>query len=80
MNDFIKDRNKMAKSGKYDDYVIFCKKYNLPYAKEKELFEITLHKIRVNLTTLPKKMIEESKKWLLDRGYSIDVYRGVKNE
>ena len=61
LEQFLKDRNKIAISGKYEDYEKFCKKYNTPQAPNNEVFEIMIH----------KEMQEESKKWLLDRGFKL---------
>lgn len=69
LQEWLKDRNDFAISGKYEDYIKFCKKYNSPICPNNEVYEIMLHKIRANITTLPKNMQEESKKWLKDRGY-----------
>ncbi len=69
---WLEDRNKVAISGKYEDYEKFCKKYNTPQAPNNEVFEIMIHKIRANITKgIPKEIQEESKKWLLDNGYKI---------
>lgn len=69
---WLDERNKVAISGKYEDYEKFCKKYNVPQAPNNEVFEIMLHKIRANITRgIPKEMQEESKKWLLERGYKL---------
>lgn len=69
---WIEDRNKVAISGNYEDYKKYCKKYNTPQAPNNEVFEIMIHKIRANITKgIPKEMQEESKKWLLDRGYKL---------
>ncbi len=67
---WLEDRNKVAISGKYEDYEKFCKKYNIPQAPNNKVFEIMLHKIRANITKgIPKEMQEESKQWLLENGY-----------
>ena len=71
-NEWLKDRNKVAISGKYEDYEKFCKKYNIQQAPNNKVYEIMIHKIRANITKgIPKKMQEESKKWLLDNGYNL---------
>lgn len=71
-NEWLEDRNKVAISGKYEDYEKFCKKYNIPQATNNEVFEIMIHKVRANITKgIPKETQEESKKWLLDNGYKI---------
>lgn len=74
MNDlkkWIKERNEVAISGKYEDYEKFCKKYNIPQAPNNEVFEIMINKIRANITKgIPKKMQEDSIKWLNENGYS----------
>lgn len=72
LKQFLEDRNKVAISGKYEDYEKFCKKYNTPQAPNNKVFEIMIHKIRANITKgIPKKMQEDSKKWLLDNGYDL---------
>lgn len=37
------------------------------------ILEITLHKMIVNVTSLPKSLKNESAKWLLDHGYSGEI-------
>jgi len=69
---WLEDRNKVAISGKYEDYEKFCKKYNTLQAPNNEVFEIMIHKIRANITKgIPKEMQEESKKWLLEHNYTL---------
>ena len=70
LNEWLEDRNKVAISGKYEDYEKFCKKYNIPQCPNNEVYEIMLHKIRANITKgIPKEMQEESRLWLLENGY-----------
>ena len=71
LNKWLKDRDKVAISGKYEDYEKFCKKYNIPQAPNNKVFEIMIHKMRANITTIPKEMQKNSKKWLLDNGYKL---------
>ena len=72
INEWLKERNKFAISGKYEDYAKLCKKYNIPQAPNNEVYEIMLHKIRANITKgIPKEMQEESKKWLLEHNYKL---------
>ena len=71
-NEWLEDRNKIAISGKYEDYEKFCKKYNIPQAPNNDVFEIMIHKVRANITKgIPKEMQEESKRWLLDNDYKM---------
>ncbi len=37
------------------------------------ILEITLHKMIVNVKSLPKSLKNESAKWLLDHGYSGEI-------
>lgn len=69
LKQWLKDRDLVALSGKYDDYEKFCKKYKIPQAPNTKVFEIMIHKMRANITTIPKDIQEESKIWLLDNGY-----------
>ena len=41
-----------------------------------EIAKIGLHKMRLCVPTMPKELVERSKKWLLDRGYSLDIGKG----
>lgn len=69
---WLEERNKVAISGKYEDYEKFCKKYHIPQAPNNKVFEIMIHKMRANITRgIPKEMQEESKKWLTDNGYKL---------
>ena len=38
-----------------------------------EIAKIGLHKMRLYIPSMPKKLVERSKKWLLDKGYSLDI-------
>ena len=68
----LEERNKVAISGKYEDYVKYCKKYKCPIAPNNKVFEIMIHKIRANITKgIPKEMQEESKQWLINHGYKL---------
>lgn len=71
LKEYLKDRDKIAISGKYEDYKKFCKKYHITQAPNNEVFEIMIHKVRANITTLPKEIQEESKKWLLENDYKL---------
>lgn len=74
-NEWLEERNKVAISGKYEDYEKFCEKYNLPQAPNNEVFEIMIHKIRANIVKgIPKEMQEESKKWLSEHNYDYKIY------
>lgn len=37
------------------------------------ILEITLHKMIVNVTSMPKELKNKSAKWLLERGYSGEI-------
>lgn len=41
------------------------------------ILELTLHKMIVNVKSLPKGRRNESAKWLLDRGYSGEIWRTI---
>ena len=41
------------------------------------ILEMTLHKAIVNTKSLPKERRNESAKWLLDRGYSGEIWRSI---
>lgn len=72
INKWLEDRNKVAISGKYEDYVKYCKKYNLPIAPNNEVFKIMIHKVRANITKgIPKEMQIESIRWLKENGYKL---------
>lgn len=39
-----------------------------------EIARIGLHKMRLYVLSIPKDLVEKSKKWLLDNGFSLEVY------
>lgn len=41
-----------------------------------EIARIGLHKMRLYVTSMPKELVEKSKKWLLDNGYSLEIDSG----
>lgn len=43
----------------------------------RSILELTLHKMIVNVKSLPKSRRNESAKWLLDRGYSGEIWRKI---
>ena len=43
----------------------------------RSILELTLHKMIVNVKSLPKSRRNESAKWLLDRGYSGEIWRTI---
>ena len=43
----------------------------------RSILELTLHKMIVNVKSLPKERRNESAKWLLDRGYSGEIWRTI---
>lgn len=72
LDEWLKDRNDFAISGKYEDYEKFCKKWHTPQTTDMKVYEIMLHKVRANITKgIPKELQEESKKWLLDHDYKL---------
>lgn len=41
-----------------------------------EIARIGLHKMRLQVPSIPKKLQERSKKWLIENGYSLSLYDG----
>ena len=53
------------------DELVELNPYNIPSSPE--IARIGLHKMRLYIPSMPKKLVERSKKWLLDKGYSLDI-------
>ena len=41
------------------------------------ILELTLHKMIVNVKSLPKEARNKSAEWLLDKGYSGDIWQKI---
>ena len=53
------------------DELVELNPYNIPSSPE--IARIGLHKMRLYISSMPKELVERSKKWLLDKGYSLDI-------
>ena len=53
------------------DELVELNPYIIPSSPE--IARIGLHKMRLYIPSMPKKLVERSKKWLLDKGYSLDI-------
>lgn len=76
---YVKERDKMLLKRDVNEFRKFVKNHEELYEKEylerfekasDEILEITLHKMIASVTSLPKKLVQESILWLLERGYS----------
>ena len=45
-----------------------------------EIARIGLHKMRLQVPSIPKELQERSKKWLIENGYSLSLYEVKKLE
>lgn len=72
-NKYLADRKKWLLSGSYVQYEKMCKRYDIPQAPCTIVYDIMLHKCRYNSKDMPLEVREESQKWLLDRGYDLEI-------
>ena len=82
VENFAEDRDEMLKKASIDELKKFMNKYRDMF-EEKDfeefentsdgVLEVILHKMIVNVHTLPKKLKEESKTWLISRGFSLEM-------
>lgn len=69
---FVKERDDVLASGDVDRIIAFHEKHNpgIRAFPNREVAEISMHKARTGAKSLPFVLRIESKKWLLDRGYT----------
>lgn len=72
LEEFLKERNEMLLANDIDRMLAFHAKWNpdRPSFSSREVVEISLHKARTAVCSLPMKERMLSKKWLKDRGYT----------
>ena len=70
---FVKERNEACSSFDLEKFKKFCKKYKGGRLPSDEVLEISMRKMVVNIEPrLPQ--YDEAKKWLLDRGYDLNIF------
>lgn len=74
MEGFVKERHEVLMTIDLDKAKKYCEKYGIPKASSDEVLLIGLHKARVHATDIPKDLREESVKWLIERGYSPNIF------
>lgn len=79
---YVKQRDKMLKKCSVEELKKFIKKHSEVYSKEfisqfenvdDEVLEITLHKMIVNVVSLPIELRVKSKDWLTSKGYDLKI-------
>ena len=79
---YVEDRDKMLKKCDVNELRKFVNEHKEFYtdgyieafnAATDEVLLITLHKMIVNVTSMPFKMRQKSADWLLSRGYSLTI-------
>lgn len=73
MEKFLRERDTALFSLDKNKIIAYMIKYGVSMPKNEEVFWIGVHKSIVNITTAPPEVVERSKKWLHDRGYSEDI-------
>ena len=66
---YNKARDKAVLSFDVNTFKEFCREWSLPIPPTDEVIEITMRKMACHITSIPQEVRDESKKWLLDRGY-----------
>ncbi len=74
IKEFLKDRHEVLMTLDLDKAKKYCEKYDVPKASCDEALLIGLHKARLHATDIPKDLREESVKWLIERGYSTNIF------
>ena len=80
---YVKERDEMLKKCDVNELRKFVNAHKDYYSADyieafneasDEVLLATLHKMIVNVTSLPFKMREKSAHWLIDRGYSLNIW------
>ena len=64
---FLKDRREVLLSLDIKKAKAYCRKYKLPIPKNEIVLLAGLHKARCEITDIPKKEKDISRKWLIER-------------
>lgn len=72
-DNYTKDLGKALRTGNLKRFKKFCKKYKLEIPED-EILEISMHKMILGRTDMPKELQEKSRTWLLKRGYRESIY------
>lgn len=79
---YVKERNKMLKKRSVKEYRKFVNSHKEQFSAEylsafnaapDEVLTISLHKMIVNVPTLPNEMRKDSAFWLITHGYDLNV-------
>lgn len=73
---YIEDRDKAVRSLDLEKFRKFQEKWSdvLTEWPGDEVAEIAMHKMAVEITSMPEEIKEKARKWLLDRGYMPGIY------
>lgn len=67
LTEFLSERNK-AVGGTFEEFLVYSTKQGVQFSRP-EVAEISYHKCRTAITTLPTEVRQASHSWLLERGY-----------
>lgn len=67
LTEFVAERNK-AVGGTFEEFLAYSSKQGVKFSRS-EVAEISYHKCRTAITSLPTSVREASHSWLLSRGY-----------
>lgn len=76
IKEFVRDRDRAVATFDIEVFKQFFDKYkakgvyDIDLPSNDEVIEITMRKMAVHSTGLPKEVIAEAEKWLTDRGFS----------
>ena len=79
---YVKERDQMLRKGSVEELRKFVNSHKENYSEDyikafneasDEVLEVTLHKMIVNVTSMPEAMRSQSAIWLVTRGYSINI-------
>lgn len=83
LDQYVKERDEMLMKRNVDEFRKFIKKWKKAYDKltyevmsiaSDDVLEITMHKMIVNVTDMPKELKQDSIYWLSTRGYSAKLF------
>lgn len=71
--EYVKKRNMALIKMDKDELISLFNKNGIPVPEDDETFWAGIHKARMQVISMPKYCKKESKKWLMERGFSISI-------
>lgn len=70
---YVKERNEALFSLDKEKIKAFSEKWNIPFPQNETVFWAGIHKAIVHTTAATQEQRDNSIKWLIDHGFSLDI-------